>query len=231
MSTSARPKVAIVDYGLGNLCSVQLACERVRLEAEITNDPSRIEAADGVILPGVGAFKDAMDELQRTGAADAIMHAVAAGKGFFGICLGFQLLMTESFEFGRHAGLGLVQGRVVPVEARNAAGERLKVPHVGWARVEAPAQRGWVGTLCDGVPDGAFMYFVHSYHVVVTEPSGVLAMTQYGDLRFCSAFVARNVFACQFHPERSGPDGLRMYANFARLLTADEALTTGAEQR
>lgn len=221
---SARPRVAIVDYGLGNLCSVQLACEQVQLAAEITSDPARIDSADGVILPGVGAFSDAMSELLRTGAAEAIVRAVAAGKGFFGICLGLQLLMTESLEFGRHAGLGLVEGQVLPIPGAEVAANRLKVPHVGWARLDEVVPGAWRGTPLDGTTDGTFMYYVHSYHVVVADPSRVVATTGYGPLRFCAAFRARNIFACQFHPERSGRDGLRLYQQFARLLTTGDVM-------
>ncbi len=216
-----KPRVAIVDYGLGNLFSVQLACDRVGLDSEITGDAGRIATADGIILPGVGAFRDAMDELRRTGAATAIVESVAAGKSFFGVCLGLQLLMTESTEFGRHRGLGLIAGTVIRIDAVNEDMRPMKVPHVGWSRVEPARPDSWGGTLLEHVPPGAFGYFVHSYHVVVDDPSVVLATTTYGSLRFCSAVHHRNIFACQFHPERSGPDGLRIYEQFARQLTGE----------
>ena len=218
-----KPRVAIVDYGMGNLYSVQLACAKVGLDSEITGDARRIADADGIILPGVGAFRDAMDELTRTGAASAIVDSVAAGKSFFGICLGLQLLMTDSTEFGSHRGLGLIAGTVVRVVAADEDGGPLKVPHVGWARVEPARPEGWRGTLLEHVPPGAFGYFVHSYYVIVDDPMVAQAYTSYGSLRFCSAVHQRNIFACQFHPERSGPDGLRVYQHFASQLTGQPA--------
>ncbi len=217
------PTAAIVDYGMGNLYSVQLACASVGLEAEITSDPAKVAAARGVILPGVGAFGTAMDVLNRSGLGEALLGAVRSGKPVFGICLGLQLLMGESFEFGRHRGLGVIDGSVVRFESPLGRFGVLKVPQVGWEQVQPASPDAWDRSLLSGVPTGTFMYFVHSYHVVVADPALVVATSQYGHIKYCSALRRGNVFACQFHPERSGPTGLRVYRNFADALLRDDA--------
>ena len=212
------PKAAIVDFGMGNLYSVQQACRHAGLEAAITGDPKAVAAADGVILPGVGAFADAIGALEKTGLASAIRDGVAAGKPLLGICLGMQLLMTESHEFGRHAGLGLIPGQVLPLESPDPS---YKIPQVGWNRVKAAAS--WAGTPLEGVSDGAYMYFVHSYRVVCELPEAVVATTRYGKIDFCSSLARGSVFACQYHPERSGPRGVAMYGAWAARLHAGAA--------
>ena len=217
---SDHPNIAIVDYGMGNLYSVQLGCERAGARGEITSEPSTAEQADAIILPGVGAFGDAIAELRRTGMADALVALVRSGKPLFGICLGFQLLMTESFEFGRHRGLGLIEGAVVRLSEPKSSGEALKVPQVGWNRVWRAEGREWEGTPLAGLPDGSFMYFVHSFVVVPAIRDVALSVTWYGDTEFCSSISRDNLFACQFHPERSGPAGLEMYRNFVDILRA-----------
>lgn len=217
-----RPRqVAIVDYGLGNLFSVEQACRAVGLSALITSERSVIERADAVILPGVGAFGDAMDTLRGLDLVEVLRDTAAAGTPFVGICLGVQLLMSESLEFGRHKGLGLIPGEVVPVTGTRDNGTRLKVPHVGWNRITAhggPAEERWLGTPLEGTRDGAFMYFVHSYVVVPEDAGVVLSTTRYGSMEFCSSLRSGNVFACQFHPERSGAPGLGIYAGLKRFL-------------
>jgi len=224
--TAPAPSVrhaAIVDYGLGNLYSVAHACRAVGLQATITSDRTTIEGADAVILPGVGAFGDAMTTLRRLDLVGVLRDVAAAGTPFVGICLGLQLLMTESHEFGRHEGLGLVRGEVVPLDNPQEAGRRLKVPQVGWNRVYAhggPASDRWASTPLRGLRDGEFMYFVHSYIVVPEDRGLVLSTTRYGDIEFCSSVVSGNIFACQFHPERSGRRGLEAYWNLRRFLDA-----------
>ena len=211
----AASRVAIVDYGMGNLFSVQRACEQVGLQAAITASPDEVFAADAAILPGVGAFGDAMAELTRLGLADAVKTLVAAGKPFMGICLGMQLVMTESVEFGRHKGLGLVEGDVVRFESPRRGTQVLKVPEVGWNRIAPAPGVSWDGSCLEGLPDGAFMYFVHSFYAKPADPSVVLSVSRYGHLEFCSSLRRGNLFACQFHPERSGPQGLHIYRAFA----------------
>jgi glutamine amidotransferase len=225
MSDGAAVRVAIVDYGLGNLFSVKHACAHAGLEASITADAREILAADAVILPGVGAYPDAMASLVERDLVGPLRDVAASGRWLVGICLGMQLFMGESEEFGRHEGLGLVPGKVVrfrgPMGAFGRAGARvtrpLKVPQIGWNRIE-PAAGAWDGSLLEGVEAGAHMYFLHSFHCVPETPRVAVASARYGGIEFCAALGSNTVFACQFHPERSGPAGLRVYRNLARVI-------------
>lgn len=216
--------VAIVDYGLGNIFSIQHACRHAGMEATITALPGELLAADVVILPGVGAFGDAMTQLRQRDLVQVLHDVAAAGTLLVGICLGMQLFMTESEEFGAHKGLGLIEGPVLRFTTPRIGDRMLKVPQVGWNQIHAPAdgmaQRDWSASpLCD-VPDGTFMYFVHSYYTKPTASTIVLATTRYGDIEFCSSLQLGNIFASQFHPERSGPDGLHIYRTLASLAAA-----------
>lgn len=214
-------RAAIVDYGLGNLFSVRQACEHAGMTANITPDADEIASADLVLLPGVGAYKDAMDTLRDLGLVDVLRDYAESGKPLVGICLGMQLLMSRSHEFGTHEGLDLIKGEVVRFEPpaddlQNP--RRLKVPQVGWNTIKpAREDTSWPGTYLEGLEPDTYMYFVHSYYVVPQDDAVVLSKTTYGDTEFCSSLQRGNVFACQFHPERSGREGLRMYANFIRL--------------
>jgi len=198
--------IAIIDYGLGNLESVKYALDRLGVASALTSDAAEIASAPGVILPGVGAFGRAMAKFRELGLVEASRQAAASGRPFMGICLGLQLLFSESAEHGRHEGLGLIDGKVV----RFAEG--LTVPHMGWNEVrgETPSP------LLDGIDDESFFYFAHSYHVAPDDPAVVIGSTDYGG-RFASAVRKGNVYGTQFHPEKSGPAGLRMLANFCRL--------------
>lgn len=209
--------VAIVDYGVGNLFSVQHACQHVGLKAAVTSSSSDIAVADAVILPGVGAFGDAMNTLHRLDLVSALKDAVASGRPFLGICLGMQLLMSRSHEFGSHLGLDLIPGVVDGFADVLGRQPRLKIPQVGWNRMSRTPDRvdAWSETLLDGVPDGVFMHFVHSFYVQPEDSAVTIATTDYGGLRFCSALQWKNVFACQAHPERSGQFGLAVYRNLA----------------
>ncbi len=202
-----RAMIAIVDYGLGNLKSVKSALHRLGVEAAITSQGTAILGADGVIFPGVGAFQRAMENLGKLGLVEPLRQVAASGRPFLGICLGLQLLFSESSEHGRHAGLGIIRGKVVRFE-----GGELKVPQMGWNQVkqERPSP------LFEGVPDESFFYFAHSYYAQPDEAGVVIGSTEYG-VRFASAVQKGNVFATQFHPEKSGPTGLRMLENFCRL--------------
>lgn len=208
--------IAIIDYGMGNLRSVQKAFEAAGREAVVTREPRVIGDASHVVLPGVGAFGDCMANLERYGLIEPVHRAVRSGKPFMGICLGLQLLFTESEEFGVHKGLDIVPGRVrrfplsLPPAPGSSAAARLKVPHMGWNGVaimrEAPPLRG--------IPTGAHLYFVHSYYVEPGEAGIACSTTDYG-LSFVSSIWRDNVFACQFHPEKSQTIGLRIIQNFA----------------
>ncbi len=216
-----QPRVAIVDYGMGNLFSVKHACAHVGLDATITHARADVLAADAVIVPGIGAFGDAMATLREHDLVTALQTVAASGKPFVGICLGMQLLMTESQEFGRHAGLGIVPGTVTRFENPRTAEGQLKVPEVCWnalCRAGADRAADWTGTLLAGLPDGVFMYFVHSFYCQPDDPAVTLSVTRYGGIEFCSSLRYRNIFACQCHPERSGPHGLQVYRNLATLL-------------
>ena len=221
-----RPHVAIVDFGLGNLFSVAQACHAVGLLSTITSDRRVIEGADAVILPGVGAFGDAMQTLRRLDLVSVLRDTPDRGVPLIGICLGVQLLMTESHEFGRHEGLGLICGEVVPLNEPRENGRILKVPQVGWNRIHAAGGTGsWTAMPLEGLPDDTFMYFVHSFVVVPEDRSVVRSTTTYGDVEFCSSVSSGRIFACQFHPERSGRRGLQVYENVRKLVEA------GAEER
>jgi glutamine amidotransferase len=210
--------LAIVDYGMGNLRSVQKAFERVGVATVITADSAIIGAAPAVVLPGVGAFGDAMANLRAAGLIPAIHRAIDDGRPFLGICLGQQLLFESSEEMGWHAGLGVFRGRVVRFPStverwRLEVGDWRKVPHIGWNQVHI--QR--TSPILDGVADGSFAYFVHSFYVAPDDPAVVLATTDYG-VDFASIIGRDRVFGIQFHPEKSQEIGLRILHNFASLV-------------
>ena len=198
--------VYIVDFGAGNLRSVQKAFEHVGVPAAVGSDPSKIKAAPALVLPGVGAFGAAVSQLWNRQLAEPMLLRIEAGVPFLGVCLGLQLLFEWSEEDPGVPGLGVLRGdvRALPPTA--------KVPHIGWNQVQFCRS----SDLFDGIPDGSAFYFVHSYAVVPRSPRHVLAMTEYGGITFVSAVEADNVAAVQFHPEKSSALGLRLYRNFAR---------------
>ncbi len=200
--------IAIVDYGMGNLRSVQKALARVGADAQITSDPEHIASAEKVVLPGVGAFGDAMAELRARGLVDAVRCAIESGRPFLGICLGLQLLFDVGYEGGRHEGLGVLRGEVV----RFALPPEYKVPHMGWNQLHVRRH----APLLAGLPDGMYAYFVHSYYAVPAEASVIAAETCYPQ-PFASMVWRDNVYATQFHPEKSQALGLAMLRNFAAL--------------
>ena len=200
--------IAIIDYQMGNLRSVQKAFERVGKQALITSDPRQVAVAEKVVLPGVGAFRDAIAELRRRGLTGPICEAIAAGKPFLGICLGLQLLFDVSYEDGQHEGLGVLRGQVV----RFQVPPEFKVPHMGWnqARIRRRAP------VLEGIADGTHFYFVHSYYVVPEDPNVVAIEADY-HRPFCEMVWRDNVYATQFHPEKSQAQGLRILENFVNL--------------
>lgn len=227
-----RTHIAIVDYGLGNLFSVKNACEYAGLPAVITASKQELLDADAIILPGVGAFGDAMTALRRLDLIHMFQDLAASSKPIIGICLGMQLLMTESYEFGRHKGLGIIQGSVVRFQEPTEGSCPLKIPEVGWNRIfrmnhwENSDSDPWGKTPLRGLKEGEFMYFVHSYIVHPDDPSIVLCRSRYGATEFCSSLMQRNIFAFQFHPERSGPKGLEIYRNIAHLIHEHKSIET-----
>jgi glutamine amidotransferase len=199
-------RLSIVDYGAGNLRSVQKAFEHAGVDAVITRDPEEVATASALVLPGVGAFGAAMEQLTRQGLAEAVMGGIRSGIPFLGVCLGLQVLFEESEEDPGTPGLGVVPGVV------RALPPTVKVPHIGWNQVEACT----CSALFDGIPDGSAFYFVHGYAAVPRSPAEVLCMTDYDGVRFVSGIEAGNVAGVQFHPEKSSALGLRLYRNFAQ---------------
>jgi glutamine amidotransferase len=200
--------IAVIDYQMGNLRSVQKALERVGHEAVVTSDSEVVERADKVVLPGVGAFEDAIAELRRRNLVQPIKEAIDCGKPFLGICLGLQLLFDVSYEGGQHEGLGVLRGEVVRFDLP----PEYKVPHMGWneAKILRPAP------MLAGIPQGSHFYFVHSYYVKPQDPELTAITVEYGH-PFCAAVWRDNLFATQFHPEKSQSNGLRLLKNFAEL--------------
>jgi len=200
--------IAIVEYGLGNLRSVHCALRRIGAESMITSDAGEVSAADGVILPGVGAFWRAMENLRKLGRGEVLLESVQIGSPLLGICLGMQLLFSESDEHGRHEGLGIIPGKV----KRFVESPSLKIPHMGWNEVRQQN----LSPLLIAVKDEEFFYFAHSYYVVPDKPAAVIGSTDYG-LTFASVVQAGNVFGTQFHPERSGLAGLTLLESFCQI--------------
>jgi len=200
--------IAIIDYGMGNLRSVEKGFERTGHQATITNDPAVLAAADKIVLPGVGAFADAMAELQRRELVEPVRQAVASGKPFLGICLGLQLLFDTGYEDGRHEGLGILPGEVV----RFNVPHEYKVPHMGWNELAIRRRP----PLLEGIAEGSHFYFVHSYYVVPRDTAVIAAEANYPE-PFTAMIWRDNLFATQFHPEKSQADGLRILKNFAEL--------------
>jgi imidazole glycerol-phosphate synthase subunit HisH len=205
--------IAIIDYGMGNLRSVQKGFEKVGYEAVVTSDPKVLLDAQRVVLPGVGAFRDCIRNLEAGGFVEPILKVIQQGKPFLGICLGLQLLFTESEEFGIHKGLNVIPGRVLRFpEGMEEAGEELKVPHMGWNQLSIKKK----SPVLEGIADGSNVYFVHSYYVKPEDDSVVATTTGYG-IEFCSSIWRDNVVATQFHPEKSQEKGLAMLKNFAEM--------------
>ena len=201
-------KIAVIDYGMGNLRSVQKGFERVGHQATVTSDPDVVASAEKVVLPGVGAFEDAMTELRGRGMIEPVLEAIRADKPFLGICLGLQLLFDVSYENGEHPGLGVIPGEVVRFELP----KEYSVPHMGWNQLLIPRRP----PILEGIEEGTYFYFVHSYYVVPKDAEVIAAETEYGK-RFCAMIRRGNLFATQFHPEKSQADGLRILENFAKL--------------
>ncbi|HXX35277.1 MAG TPA: imidazole glycerol phosphate synthase subunit HisH [Thermodesulfobacteriota bacterium] len=203
------PKIVIVDYGMGNLRNVQKGFEKIGLEARLTRNKKEIEKASAIVLPGVGAFKDCMENLEKYGLLDPLLRSIEKGKPYLGICLGLQILFSESEEFGTCKGLDLIRGKVVKFKPD----PEHKVPHMGWNTIEKEQEV----PILQGVESGDFFYFVHSYYVVPEEARWVSTFTTYGE-PFVSSIWKENLFATQFHPEKSQRKGLTILENFVRSI-------------
>ena len=207
MAWVSRDMIALIDYGMGNLGSVAKALRRVGLQPAITSQPADVEAAEAVVLPGVGACGDCMDSLRAVGLIDPLKDAIAAGKPYLGICLGLQVLFTESEESGGVPCLDIIPGRVVRFS------HDLKVPQIGWNQIRKRSDT----PLLNGVEDGAYVYFVHSYHVVPADDAVIATTTEYG-YEFVSGIASGSMFATQFHPEKSQSVGLQILSNFREVV-------------
>jgi glutamine amidotransferase len=211
--SGARP-IGVVDYGMGNLRSVSKALESLGFPTLVSGDARELSRCRGIVLPGVGAFRDCMENLSRQGLLPFLSDALADGRPFLGICLGQQLLFSESEEFGRHKGIGFFPGKVVRFPSRtcDTDGTALKVPHMGWNRVELTGDH----PMFRGIPSGSYFYFVHSYYVVPEDSAVIACTTSYG-VEFASGVGKGNLLAVQFHPEKSQVAGLALLSNFGRM--------------
>jgi glutamine amidotransferase len=210
-----KKNVVIIDYQLGNLFSVKQACDTVGMNAKVSSNREDILNADALILPGVGAFIEAMNNLKKFGLDTAIQEKVQNGTPIFGICLGQQLLFTESEEFGAGKGLDLISGVIkrFPEELQD---RKVKVPHIAWNTIYKSVQE-WNKSSLSELVDNDFMYFIHSYYVRPTDNSCILTKTNYDGIEFCSSILKNNIFATQFHPEKSATKGISIYKNWALI--------------
>ena len=202
-------KIVIIDYGMGNLRNVQKGFEWIGFEAGVTRNKREIERASAIVLPGVGAFKDCMGNLEKFGLIEPLLRSIQRGKPYLGICLGLQILFSESEEFGFQKGLDLIRGKVVKFKPD----QEHKVPHMGWNGIEKKMEVPFFR----GIESGDFFYFVHSYYVIPEEPQWVSTLTSYG-IPFVSSIWKENLFGTQFHPEKSQQKGLKILENFARSI-------------
>lgn len=213
-----KTKITVIDYGIGNLLSVRQAFEYCGAEVVLTDSPELIRNASGLILPGVGAFENGMDGLRKRQLIQPIRDLVDKGKPLLGICLGMQMLLDSSEEFGDHAGLGLIPGKVLAIPKTKADGNHHKVPHIGWNALLVPEPSStWKGNILDGIEPRSCVYFVHSYTAQPARPEHRLADCEYNGRLISAAIRSKNVYGCQFHPEKSGEIGLQIIKNFIRL--------------
>ncbi|MHA2009936.1 MAG: imidazole glycerol phosphate synthase subunit HisH [Promethearchaeota archaeon] len=199
--------IAIIDYGMGNLKSISKALHHLNVEGIITSNPKVIRDADGIILPGVGAFGDAMKNLNETNLSVVITDLIKDKKPLFGVCLGQQLLFSKGYEMGQHSGLNIVAGEVLRFDITKVD----KVPQIGWNSVKFTNENHF---LVQGIPNNSYFYFVHSFYGIPKKDENILGRTKYGEIEFCSVVCNDNVIATQFHPEKSSTFGLKMYENF-----------------
>jgi len=213
--------VAIIDYGLNNLFSVKLACKKANLSSIVTSDKDLILSARSAILPGVGAFSYAMSNIKEKKLDKVISSFVESGKPFLGICLGMQLLMERSEEFGTSKGLGILKGEVLGFEPHYCEDIFYPVPQVGWNKI-SKKEKSWDNSLLNLSNDLDFMYFVHSYYVKASHDEDISSYSQYGKTEFCASISKENISAMQFHPEKSGLTGLNVYHSLKKQIKEDE---------
>ena len=209
------PKVTLVDYGIGNLLSVQRGFEYWGIDVETTDDPKNIMKAERVVLPGVGSFRLGMSELLKRGLADVIRDIASAGVPLLAICLGMQLLFDEGEEHGLNSGLGIIPGRVSAISTTTDLGRKLRVPHIGWNSIYGSSEVStWDDTVLQGLKSGSEVYFNHSFMVIPDEPKNIKAVCDYGSYSVTAVVHNGSTTGCQFHPEKSGEIGLMILKNF-----------------
>lgn len=214
-----KPQISIVDYGLGNIFSVSRAFEHFGCQVNLVSHPDEIDDAKALVLPGVGAFANGMEGLQKRNLMDAIQDFAYQGKPLLGICLGMQLLFTRSLEFGEHYGLNLIPGDIMPINAIDGDGRALKVPHIGWSSLVKPSQNtAWENTILQNIHVTDSVYFVHSFSAVPANDENRLADCRYGDFNISAVVAHQNIYGCQFHPEKSGLVGLQIIKGFLTVV-------------
>jgi len=209
--------VVVVDYGMGNLLSVCRALEHLGAQVELTSNPETVRNAERIVLPGVGAFGDGMQALEEQQLGRAIQDAADAGTPLLGICLGAQMLLDSSEEFGNHLGLGLIPGKVLAIPPCGIAGETLKIPHMGWANLRPANDHLFDNPLLDHTAPDSAVYFVHSFQAHPQDPADIAAVCDYAGNQLTAMVRHGNVFGCQFHPEKSGPVGLNILKRFLEI--------------
>ena len=210
-------KIIIIDYQSGNLFSISQALTNVGLNVTISSDADDIATADALVLPGVGAFGAAIENIKKMGLVEPIKEFVNSGKPFLGICLGLQLLFSSSDEFDSSQGLDIIKGRVKRFNNNDAAGRVIKVPQIAWNTIQKTENSSWEGTPLYNIEEDKDMYFVHSFYVTPEDKDLILTETDYGGVKYASSILNKNIFACQFHPEKSAAEGLKIYKNWAVL--------------
>ena len=212
---SSMPTVTVIDYGIGNILSVSRAFEHCGANVIVCDNAEKIEGADYLVLPGVGAFANGMSELTKRELIEPIKKFVAGGRPFLGICLGMQMMMDESEEFGSNEGLGLIPGKVVAIPSTGTNGAPHKIPHIGWNALVLPSGReSWEGTILQDIEQGEAVYFVHSFMAVPASPDHIVSYSLYNGIRVTATIGSGNIFGCQFHPEKSGEIGLKILRRF-----------------
>ena len=216
--------IAIIDYGMGNIQSVRNALELLHCEPRIFNEPEGLIDVDAIVLPGVGAFEDGMKDLRANNLDNALKEFSQTDRPLLGICLGMQLFMTSSEENGHHDGLNIIKGKVVRFKDPNDHSNNYKIPQIGWNALSPPNnkrngldKKHWDNSILKGFDEKLYMYFLHSYYVLSEDEQIILSETSYGRDLFCSVFQKDNIIGCQFHPERSGEQGLKILKNYLAL--------------
>ena len=210
-------KIGIIDYGVGNLFGLNKAISKFAKNVVITEDPEEVNSLNALILPGVGSFEAGINGLKVRNLINPVKKFAESGKPMLGICLGAQLLLSKGYEFGNFDGLDIIPGKVVLLSGLDRSA---KVPHIGWNRIEPVKKSSWRGTILDSVKTGGYVYFIHSFVLQPDEKKDIFSLTSYGGKTFCSMVKRGNIYGCQFHPEKSATEGLKIIKNFVSLVNS-----------